>query len=80
MARTGGKSGKRRVAEWLVANVGKGNTFRWLDVMHAYPNETNITRRGRELRKLGWVIDTYREDPGLAVNEQRLVTVGTMPA
>jgi hypothetical protein len=73
------KSGRRRVAEWLVKNVGKGGVFHWLDVKHAFPGESQIDRRGRELREYGWVISTYREDPSLKQDEVRLDKIGAMP-
>lgn len=40
---------------------------------------TEFKRRHRELRDLGWVIRTYREDPSLDRKEYELVHVGTMP-
>lgn len=36
-------------------------------------------RRHRELRELGWVILTYREDPSLAKREYLLTATGEMP-
>lgn len=72
-------SGQRRVAQWLVTNVGQGGIFHWLDVKHAFPGVSQIDRRGRELRDLGWVITTYREDPTLGQDEVRLDVIGNMP-
>jgi hypothetical protein len=73
------KSGKRKVAEYLVTHVGQGNVFHWLDVKHAFPDVGQIDRRGRQLRDHGWVITTYREDPRLAQDEVRLDKIGQMP-
>lgn len=72
-------SGQRRVATHLVNNVGCGHVFHWLDVKNAFPQDSQIDRRGRELRGYGWVISTYREDPRLAQNEVRLDKIGAMP-
>lgn len=36
-------------------------------------------RRHRELRDLGWVINTYREDPSLDRKQYELTKIGAMP-
>lgn len=42
--------------------------------------DENLGRRMRELRELGWVIETYRERPDcLAPAEHLLVMKGTVP-
>lgn len=73
------KSGQRRVADHLSRRVGAGNVFHWLDVKKAFPQDSQIDRRGRELRDLGWVLTTYREDSTLAQDEVRLDKIGAMP-
>lgn len=40
---------------------------------------TEYKRRHRELRELGWGINTYREDPALDRREYELVVIGAMP-
>ncbi|MGI5503004.1 hypothetical protein [Lentzea sp. CA-135723] len=56
--------------------VGVGETFTKNDLREAFPDVAQIDRRLRDLRDYGWQIDTYREDPSLKQDEQRLVKVG----
>lgn len=41
--------------------------------------DENLGRRMRDLRKLGWVIDTYREDKTLRPTQHRLKAYGDVP-
>ncbi|MET8760301.1 hypothetical protein [Lentzea sp. NPDC004782] len=65
-----------RGALWLVQEVGVNGIFTKNDLREAFPDIAQIDRRLRDLRDYGWQIDTYREDPGLKQDEQRLVGVG----
>lgn len=71
---TGGT--RSRVALWLAAEVGAGGHFTKSQLREAFPAVEQIDRRMRDLRPEGWVINTYREDPGLAADELRLVSIG----
>jgi hypothetical protein len=68
--------GTKRAALWLLAEVGEGETFTKEQLRAAFPGESQIDRRVRDLRDEGWVIHTSREDATLYLEEQRLVTVG----
>lgn len=74
--RTFSGGGTKRAALWLLAEVGEGNTFTKGRLRTAFPGESQIDRRVRDLRDEGWVIHTNREDVSLNQEEQRLVTVG----
>jgi 5-methylcytosine-specific restriction endonuclease McrA len=74
--RTSRAGSKVRVALWLIAEVGTGGTFTKADLRAAFPAVEQVDRRMRDLRAEGWVIATYREDPSLAAEELRVVTVG----
>ena len=41
-----------------------------------FPGVSQIDRRVRDLRKVGWTIHEYRDADGLSPDEQRLVAVG----
>lgn len=75
-------SGRKRVALWLVSEVGEGGVFTKqlmraaLSSSDKQEQDEQIDRRMRDLRDEGWVISTRREDAGLNLNELRLVTVG----
>ena len=76
----GGPSGRQLAAKWLVANVPLGGVFHWNDLKNAFPQISQIDRRGRELRtEHGWGISTYRDDPRLAIDQVRLDKIGQMP-
>lgn len=68
--------GTKRAALWLIAEVGEGETFTKAQLRAAFPGESQIDRRVRDLRDEGWIIHTSREDASLLVEEQRLVAVG----
>jgi hypothetical protein len=65
-----------RVALWLLAEVGEGNTFTKSQLREAFPGVEQVDRRMRDLRADGWVINTNREDPGLAPNTLCFVKAG----
>lgn len=74
--RTYSAGAKVRVALWLHAEIGAGGTFTKQQLRDAFPNVEQIDRRMRDLRDEDWVINTYREDRALAVDELRLVKEG----
>ncbi|MFD6156893.1 hypothetical protein ACFWF7_20170 [Nocardia sp. NPDC060256] len=66
----------KRVALWLVQNIGVGEMFTKSQLREAFPGTSQIDRRMRDLRDFGWRIDTNREDPALGSHEQRFVKQG----
>jgi hypothetical protein len=66
----------KRVALWLVQEVGVGELFTKTQLREAFPGTSQIDRRMRDLRDFGWRIDTNREDPALGTHEQRFVDQG----
>lgn len=68
--------GRVRVALWLVSVVGEGRTFTKTELRSAFPEESQIDRRLRDLRDWGWVIHNNRDDVSLRPEEQRLVKCG----
>lgn len=66
----------KRVALWLLAEVGEGNEFTKEQMRSAFPGVSQIDRRMRDLRSFGWRIDTNREDPTLTAAQQRFVSSG----
>ncbi|WP_280511233.1 hypothetical protein [Nocardia farcinica] len=66
----------KRVALWLVAEVGVGGVFTKTQLRESFPETAQIDRRMRDLRDFGWRIDTNREDPSLEPHEQRFVAQG----
>ncbi len=67
---------RRRVALWLISEVGEGGVFSKADLRSAFPGIEQIDRRMRDLRQDGWNIATYREDRSLSQDQLRLVNVG----
>ncbi|MFG1640439.1 hypothetical protein ACGFMK_09140 [Amycolatopsis sp. NPDC049252] len=66
----------KRVALWLLTEVGEGNEFTKEQMRSAFPGVSQIDRRMRDLRSFGWRIDTNREDPTLTAAQQRFVSSG----
>jgi hypothetical protein len=66
----------KRVALWLVSEVGEGNKFTKEELRQAFPGVSQIDRRMRDLRGFGWRIDTNREDVTLTMAQQRFVERG----
>ena len=66
----------KRIALWLVAEVGEGGIFTKAQLRDAFPDASQADRRLRDLRDFGWKIDTNREDAGLDAHEQRFVKRG----
>ncbi|MEV5902354.1 hypothetical protein [Streptomyces sp. NPDC052127] len=66
----------KRVALWLVSEIGEGNTFTKEQLRDAFPGVSQVDRRMRDLRDFGWKISTSREDAGLDSHEQRFVKPG----
>jgi hypothetical protein len=66
----------KRIALWLVAEVGEGGIFTKAQLRDAFPDASQADRRLRDLRDFGWKIDTNREDASLDAHEQRFVARG----
>lgn len=66
----------KRVALWLLAEVGEGSVFTKNQLRDAFPGTSQVDRRMRDLRDYGWVINTNREDVTLDASEQRFVSQG----
>ncbi|WP_280263029.1 hypothetical protein [Nocardia abscessus] len=66
----------KRVALWLVQEVGVGEVFTKTALRDAFPDTSQIDRRMRDLRDFEWRIDTNREDPALGSHEHRFVSQG----
>lgn len=66
----------KRVALWLVSEVGEGQPFTKEALRDAFPGVSQVDRRMRDLRDFGWRIDTNREDADLDSHEQRFVKRG----
>ncbi|MDF6020974.1 hypothetical protein [Streptomyces sp. JH34] len=66
----------KRVALWLVSEVGEGEAFTKEALREAFPGVSQVDRRMRDLRDFGWLIATNREDDGLDSHEQRFVKRG----
>ncbi len=66
----------KRVALWLLAEVGEGHAFTKTELRNAFPGTSQVDRRMRDLRDYGWVIHTNREDASLDPSEQRFVGQG----
>jgi len=67
---------KARVAHWLCTVVKEGNVFTTGEMRNAIPGVAQVDRRMRDLRKQGWVIETYRENGQLKSHERLLQKVG----
>ncbi|MEV0752354.1 hypothetical protein [Streptosporangium sp. NPDC050280] len=67
---------KKRVALWLVQEVGTGSVFTKEQLRTAFDGVSQVDRRMRELRDHEWQIDTNREDPALDSREHRFVRQG----
>jgi hypothetical protein len=66
----------KRVALWLITEIGEGSEFTKEDLRHAFPGVAQVDRRLRDLRSFDWQIDTNREDPALGPHQQRFVKGG----
>ncbi len=65
-----------RAACWLASEIGEGGTFTKEQLRAALPGISQIDRRVRDLRQYGWIIEEYRDAPGLPPSQQRLVRIG----
>lgn len=64
-----------RVAKFI-AGLGEGSQFTMQQIREACPGIEQIDRRMRELRELGWQIDTYKTSDSLAPQELRITKIG----
>ena len=62
--------------EFLRIEVGVGNTFTMMELRDRHPGINQIDRRMRDLRPMGWTIDSCQSDPSLPLNTYRLVKIG----
>lgn len=65
-----------KVARYLGTVVCKGGVFSMNQVREAVPGVNQVDRRMRELRELGWRIDTYKTNPSLMPAELQLAEIG----
>ena len=65
-----------RVATFI-AGIGEGNKFTKNSLTEAVPGVAQADRRMRDLREMGWVIDNYKNNPGLKPEEYLLRKIGT---
>ena len=70
------RAAKKRVALWLLQEVGQGEVFTKAMLREAFPGIEQIDRRMRDLRSGGWDILTAREDVSLKPDELRFVSMG----
>jgi hypothetical protein len=70
----------RRIALYLRTQP-IGTVFTKEDLRQALGGnrDENLGRRMRDLRTLGWVIDTYREEPALRPTQHRLKAYSAVP-
>ena len=61
-----------------LTGLGVGATFTMLQLRDAVPGFNQVDRRMRELREMGWVIDTRTDDPTLRQGVYRVTTIGTL--
>ncbi|MFB9684657.1 hypothetical protein [Amycolatopsis plumensis] len=66
----------KRVALWLISEIGEGNEFTKEQMRGAFPGVSQIDRRMRDLRDFDWRIDTNREDSSLTAAQHRFVKRG----
>src|SRR4051794_11504302 len=66
----------KRVGHYLATEVGEGETFHKQDLRQIVQGTEQVDRRMRDLRKVGWVIRTYRDKGALRPNELYLETIG----
>lgn len=69
----------KRTAKWLHEEIGVGNIFTKAQLRAAVPNREQVDRRMRQLREVGWVIDTSSEDASLSNEQLRVVKEGDHP-
>lgn len=66
----------KQVALHLATRVTEGGVFTMESIRAAIPGVSQVDRRMRDLRPLGWTIDTYKTDPTLAPDELRVTKIG----
>ncbi len=66
----------KRVAHYLSNEVGQGQTFDVNTLRERIPGVTQLDRRMRDLRKVGWVIRSYKDVGHLKPNELFLEEIG----
>ncbi|MTI01535.1 HNH endonuclease [Roseibium sp. RKSG952] len=66
----------KRVAYYLANEVGEGENFDVSTLREQIPKVTQLDRRMRDLRKVGWVIRSYKDLGELKPNELKLEKIG----
>jgi hypothetical protein len=66
----------KRVGHYLATEVGEGGTFNKATLRQIVENTEQVDRRMRDLRKVGWVIRTYKDKASLKPNELFLEKIG----
>lgn len=66
----------KRVGHYLATEVGEGETFMMQDLRKIVPNRNQVDRRMRDLRKVGWIIRTYKDKASLKPEQLYLEQVG----
>lgn len=66
----------KRVGHYLYSQVGEGKTFHVSTLREQIPGITQLDRRMRDLRKVGWVIRSYKDLGHLKPDELYLETIG----
>jgi hypothetical protein len=65
------------VALWLASEVGEGGVFTMEDLRDALGGAGDVSRRLRDLRSAGWVIETTRDNAHLKEKQLRLAKMGS---
>lgn len=71
-----GRSSLDAVADYLEETVKEGGTFTLNELRARASQATQADRRMRDLRQMGWRIETKRDDPSLPPGTYRVVTIG----
>jgi 5-methylcytosine-specific restriction endonuclease McrA len=66
----------KRVGHYLATEIGENKTFNKQDLRKVVPDTEQVDRRMRDLRKVGWIIRTYKDKASLKPNELFLEKIG----
>ena len=69
-------SSQKAVAQYLAQQVGEGGMFTVADLRQFASSAEQVGRRMRQLRAMGWTINSKNHEPTLAPGQYRLITVG----
>lgn len=78
--------GAKKIIAWHMEQAGIGSVFtveqleHWVQaamIQQGKPGKrVEVDRRLRELREIGWVIDSHYDDRTLGANQYRLIQIG----